>query len=167
MNLQPLINIIQSRPFLLTAVFVLLGMLALIHGIIVRNYGKVINWAKTNGQFIDYNVTLKRSKRHHYNNKEKYVVYIRYNYMVNGRHYVGNKFEVDRSVIEVDDPKEGKRVAAKFTAHPNLIVYYNPTNPSDCTLKVGQRPKNEYTRRNFAAALVLLVFAIFSFLTLK
>jgi len=167
MNLQPLIDLIHSQFFGLIVLFTLLGTAALVYGFTLRNRGKVINWAVTDGQLIDYDIRCGAKSRHSTNHKERFGLFIRYSYSVNGRSYVGENAKVDQRFIPVKDYKHGEQLVIKFNTHSHLMVYYDPLHPSDCTLEVGQRQKYSGLAILYGMGIMCLFWALYFYVGLK
>ena len=163
MNIQPLLNGILQNPVpCLIPIFAVLGILALVSGFTLRSQGKVVNWAKTNGTLIDCNATSKtvKSRASNMTINESHVVTISYAYVVKEQQLAGKNFAVDVSMLAFPTHKDAESVARKFKASPNLVVYYDPAKPSDCTLKLSQRQNSTSAAVNFGAGVLLLILAV-------
>jgi hypothetical protein len=160
MNLQPLMDLIHSRAFGLTALFTLLGIATVVYGFMLRNRGKVVNWVVTDGQLIDCDIIAGAKSRRSTNYKEIFGLFIRYSYSVNGHSYVGENVKVDQRFIPVKDYKQGEQLAKKFNTQTHFMVYYDPFHPSDCTLEIGQREKRNDSAMLYKLGVVCLFLAL-------
>lgn len=89
------------------------------------------NWPSTDGTITHSTIEQKRRKARVY-----YVPKIEYRYVIDGREYTGSR--VSFLVREFDLSESGaKEMANRYPLNSTCKVFYDPADPSGCTLESG------------------------------
>lgn len=87
------------------------------------------DWETTKGRILDIAYKEKGDPE---NLTKKYVIFVSYRFSVNGRDYIGDKYQID-------DPYESFRdavdlIVKKYPKGSLVSVYYDPQHPERCYL---------------------------------
>jgi hypothetical protein len=123
-------DIIRSKPLLSLAI----GGLIFFIGILISDAPTMIvsqGWPTTDGTIITNRIVGQKIKEYDGDYYSHFDVYIRYQYSVNDISYSSTSVNsIDSSFYPVD-------IASRYPVGKDVIVYYNPKNPSDAVLEPG------------------------------
>ena len=88
-------------------------------------------WPTTDGTIISRRIVGQRFKQYDDTFYTNFDVYIRYQYSVSGISYSS------LSVNAIDTPFYPSSIANRYPAGKDVIVYYNPNDPSEAVLEPG------------------------------
>jgi hypothetical protein len=154
-------------------IFILLGIVALIAsfrmGATIKDMS---NWKVAKGQLLGcHTITTEHKARSgvvSMKTGETYHVEVRYRYVVAGTEYVGFRFKVGQSAVEVGTRKEGERLSSKFKAVPELDVHYDPKNPEMAVLvRTDTDDSSDPSMSNFWGGIILIVMAVAMFVLFR
>ena len=103
-------------------------------------YYKTKNYKTTSAEIV--NATYKRLKYHN-NIKNwlgtyyKYIPVIQYKYEINNKTYFSNNLP-----LMILDSQEIKQFLKEFSPKKKILIYYNPTNPSDSFIFIKREKPN-------------------------
>jgi hypothetical protein len=122
-------------PLLLVAICFLAGIIFIyqtIQGFLKGR--KSSNWPSIKG-------IIKHSKCEEYSGENGiiYELSVSYNYNVYGINYEGNRYRYSPS-YSIFKKKKIDKLVNQFTINPEVIVYYNPKDPSDSVLDINTFP---------------------------
>ena len=121
---------IHGKPLL----SVIIGCLLFVIGILISDLPKMIvsqGWPTTEGKIISNRTVAHRFKKYDGTFYTIFDVYIRYQYKVNGASYSS------LSINLIDTPSYPHSYASRYPLGKDVMVYYNPKNPSDAVLEPG------------------------------
>jgi Protein of unknown function (DUF3592) len=116
-------------------------------------------WPRTTGQVLWSGVretmvrTRVRTSVASYRMTTAYAPRVVYAYVVDGTGYQGERLRMGESIIS-SDTRAAERVVARYPVGSDVMVYYNPADPTDATLD----PRSGWgTRVLWMVALLMLV----------
>jgi len=115
------------------------GGMIIVVGILISDIPRMVvsrGWPTTDGTILYHRFVGRKSAEYngnHDTNIDVYIidVYIRYQYSVNGITYTS------LSLNSIDTPFYPSSYASQYPVGKDVIVYYNPKNPSDAVLEPG------------------------------
>lgn len=136
-------------------------------------FGKTVqdmsNWKKTRGKILECRtgtvVTKMRTRVGSGKIGEQHSVGISYEYVVDGKKYVGNRFKIAQQQIRVGSRQEGDKIASKFNSVSEMDVYYDPKNPKLAVLKPSTPGDNKTdpTSDTFWGGIILVIASVAMF----
>ena len=126
------LNIIHKKPLL----SLLTGVVIFVIGILISDIPKMIvsrGWPATEGTILNHRFVAQKFKEYDGDFYTSVEVQIRYQYAVNGISYTS------KSINSLDTPFNlyPSRYAYRYPVGGEVIVYYNPNNPSEAVLEPG------------------------------
>ena len=116
------------------AIILIFGVVFIIIGFLVSDIPKMIlsqGWPITSGTILSNRLSRVKFKEYNGDFYTITVVYIRYGYSVNGISHES------LSINSIDTPSYPSSYANRYPVGKNVIVYYNPNNPSEAVLEPG------------------------------
>jgi len=120
--------------YLKPALSLILGWVLIIAGILISDIPKMIEsqgWPTTRGTILYHRYSGVKFKEYDGDYYTNTVVYIRYEYIVDGIAHTS------LSINSIDTPFYPTKYASQYPVGKDVIVYYNPVNPSDAVLVPG------------------------------
>ncbi len=123
---------IRSKPLL----NLVIGGVAIVIGVLFSDIPKMIvsqRWPTTEGMIVSHQFRGQKYKEYDGDFYINIEVHIRYQYAVNDISYTS------RSINSIDTPLNlyPKNYASQYPVGKNVLVYYNPEDPSEAVLEPG------------------------------
>ncbi len=112
----------------------LMGVVVFITGILISDLPRMIvspGWPTTDGTIISNRLILHRFKEYDGDYYTEYEAYIRYEYAVDGFPFSS------LSINAIDSPFYSYDIAKRYPEGKEVLVYYNPKDPTDAVLEPG------------------------------
>jgi hypothetical protein len=125
-----LFEFIRSKPLL----SLIIGGVMFVIGILFSDIPRMIvsqGWPTTDGTIISNRLMGHKFKQYVGEDYSHFDVYIRYQYSVNGISHSS------LSVNSIDSPFYPASIASRYPVGKDVIVYYNPKDPSEAVLEPG------------------------------
>lgn len=115
-------------------IILIFGVVVIIIGFLLSDIPKMIvsqGWPTTGGTILSNRLRGTQFKEYNGDFYTIIVVYIRYEYSVDGISYES------LSINSIDTPFYPSSYANRYPVGKNIIVYYNPKNPAEAVLEPG------------------------------
>jgi hypothetical protein len=129
-NKLDIFEFFQGRPVLSLA----LGVVIFAIGILISDLPRMIvspGWPTTDGEIISRRLIAHQFKEYDGDLYIDYEAYIRYKYAVDGIPYSS------LSINAIDSPFYSYSIAMRYPVGKEVLVYYNPNDPTDAVLEPG------------------------------
>jgi hypothetical protein len=147
-NIGSMISGIVAIPFVIIAlVFIFLALRA------GRQAGVSKNWPATTGKIIASGIEPRRSHSSNGGTGTSYYPVVQYQYMIDGRSYMGNRITFGNQVGYGWTNMAQKQVDL-YPAGANVAVFYDPSDPG---MAVLERTSGTSTKIYWGIALLMLV----------
>jgi hypothetical protein len=116
------------------ALNLIIGGMIIVIAILLSDIPRMIvsqGWPTTSGTILYHKFVGVKFKEYDGSFYTNIDVYIRYEYSVDGISYTS------LSINSIDTPSNPSSYASRFPVGEDVIVYYNPKNPSDAVLEPG------------------------------
>ena len=138
----------KSNAFILIVVLIVFGLVLGGFGFYRYNMGRQsADWPTANGR-----ITYSHASPHKTKNGNEYSASVRYTYTVSGKNHTGTRIT---SSDQYQKTLGGaKNILSSYPAGRDVLVYYNPSNPTSALLETGIR-SNVYIMLGGAVACIL------------